>query len=176
MYHFGAGAGTRPLTPIRRPIDNRPVSSRVLPRVLALALLAAPGTAAGQSATAPPHPSMPWGGVTTPLGQFIRFVYMPPQPVTLEYVVAGPAPAPLPAEPPAPAAEGEAKAGETPPAEPAPAAAPVTPQIVRQQVTIPGYHVRETTVGYHYPERWAIEQTGLNAYRWRVLPSQFVPK
>src|SRR5688572_28897357 len=90
--------GTGPLTPLRRPMDNRPVSSRVLPRVLALALLAAPGIAAGQSATTPPHPSMPWGGVTTPLGQFVRFVYMPPQPVTLEYLVAGPAPAPLAAE------------------------------------------------------------------------------
>jgi hypothetical protein len=117
---------------------------------------------------------MPWGGVTTPIGQFIRFVYMPPQPVTLEYVVTGPAPALPPAEP--PATEGEAKPPETPAPEPAPAPAATAPYLVRQQVTIPGYHVRETTMGYHYPERWAIEQAGLNVYRWRVLPAQFVPK
>jgi biopolymer transport protein ExbB len=156
-------------------MDNRPVTSRTLRRVLAFALLAAPAAALGQSATAPPHPSMPWGGVTTPIGQFVRFVYMPAQPVTLEYVVTGPAPALPPSEPPATAAEGEAKPAETPPpAEPAPAA--TAPYLVRQQVTIPGYHVRETTVGYHYPERWAIEQAGPNVYRWRVLPAQFVPK
>jgi hypothetical protein len=47
---------------------------------------------------------------------------------------------------------------------------------VRQQVTIPGYYVRETTVGYHYPERWSIEQAAPNVYRWRMLPAQFVPK
>jgi hypothetical protein len=150
------------------------VTSRTLRRVLAFALVAAPATALGQSATSAPHPSMPWGGVTTPLGQFIRFVYMPPQPVTLEYVVTGPAPALPPSEP--PAVEGESKPAETPSPEPAPAAATATPYLVRQQVTIPGYHVRETTVGYHYPERWAIEQAAPNVYRWRVLPSQFVPK
>jgi hypothetical protein len=47
---------------------------------------------------------------------------------------------------------------------------------VRQQVVIPGYYVRETTAGYHYPERWTVEQIGPNAYRWRQIPSQFVPK
>jgi hypothetical protein len=154
-------------------MDNRPVISRAIRRVLALVLLIAPATALGQSATAPPHPSMPWGGVTTPLGQFLRFVYMAPQPVTLEYVVTGPAPALPPAEPPA-STDGEGKPAETPPAEPA---APATaPYLVRQQVTIPGYYVRETTVGYHYPERWAIEHAAPNVYRWRMLPAQFVPK
>src|SRR6185369_15136625 len=54
--------------------------------------------------------------------------------------------------------------------------APPPPQIVRQQVVIPGYYVRETTAGYHYPERWTVEQIGPNAYRWRQIPSQFVPK
>jgi hypothetical protein len=151
------------------------VTTHVLRRVLALALLATPATVLGQSATAPPHPSMPWGGVTTPLGQFVRFVYMPPQPVTLEYIVTGPAPTLPSPEPPATPAEGDARPAETPP--PAEPATPATaPYLVRQQVTIPGYHVRETTVGYHYPERWAIEHAGPNLYRWRVLPAQFVPK
>jgi hypothetical protein len=115
---------------------------------------------------------MPWSGITTPHGQLIRVVYVPPRPVTLEYLVPG-APA---AEPPAPVAGGPAAAEGAPPAGPAREAAPAAPQVVRQQVTVPGYYVRETTVGYHYPERWVIEQTGPNAYRWRMLPAQFVPK
>ena len=49
-------------------------------------------------------------------------------------------------------------------------------QIVYQQVTVPGYYVRETTAGFHYPERWMIEQVGPNTYSWRPLPAQFVPK
>lgn len=28
-----------------------------------------------------PHPTMPWAGITTPYGQFVRWVWMPPQPV-----------------------------------------------------------------------------------------------
>jgi hypothetical protein len=28
-----------------------------------------------------PHPTMPWVGITTPYGQFVRWVWMPPQPV-----------------------------------------------------------------------------------------------
>jgi hypothetical protein len=136
-----------------------------------------PATVLAQSPTAAPHPSMPWGGVTTPYGQFVRFVYMAPQPITLEYLVLGSPPSALT---PAPASDADAKPGE-PPAEPTPGE-PVTttpaatPQVVRQSVTIPGYYVRETTIGYHYPERWAIEQAGPNLYRWRVLPAQFVPK
>jgi hypothetical protein len=47
---------------------------------------------------------------------------------------------------------------------------------VRQEVTVPGYYVRETTVGYHYPERWVVEQSGPNAYQWRMLPPQFLRK
>jgi hypothetical protein len=102
---------------------------------------------------------------------------MPPQPLTLEYLVAGAPAAPLPAEPPAAAGDAEPRPADAPPAEPAPAATPPPiPQIVRQQVTIPGYYVRETTVGYHYPERWSIEQAAPNVYRWRMLPAQFVPK
>jgi hypothetical protein len=80
---------------------------------------------------------------------------------------------PAPTEPPAP--DGETKPGE-PAAEPPTTTPTGTPLVVRQPITIPGYYVRETTVGYHYPEPWAIEQTGVNAYRWRMLPAQFVPK
>jgi hypothetical protein len=117
---------------------------------------------------------MPWSGITTPYGQLVRYVYMPPQPVTLEYVVPG-APAEPAAEPPAPATD-DAKGEDAPPAEAGRAPAPTAPQVLRQQLTLPGYYVRETTVGFHYPERWVIEQTALNVYRWRMLPPQFVPK
>jgi hypothetical protein len=47
---------------------------------------------------------------------------------------------------------------------------------VRQEVTVPGYYVRETTVGFHYPDRWSIEQAAPNVYRWQQIPGQFVPK
>jgi len=160
-----------------------PTENRFVPRiagVLALALIALPVSAAAQvsvsptaplSPTAPVHPNLPWSGITTPQGQLLRYIFMPPQPVTLEYVVMGPAETPPPA-PEAPPASAEA---ETPPAPPAEGEAPA-PQIVRQQVIVPGFYVRETTVGYHYPERWAIEQAAPNVYRWRQLPAQFVPK
>lgn len=148
--------------------------------VLALVLLALPATATAQvSPTAPAHPSMPWSGITTPQGQLLRFIYVPAQPVILEYVVTGPADTPPPvAEPAPPTAEGEAKTPDAPAATPAPPSegpAP-GPRILRQQITVPGYYVRETTVGFHYPERWTIEQAAPNVYRWRQLPAQFVAK
>jgi hypothetical protein len=140
-------------------------------------LLGAPATVVAQvSPTAPPHPTMPWSGITTPYGQLIRYIHMPPQPVTLEYLV--PVASPPPAEEPSPAAGGEARKDATAPADAAGESPPPAPgpQVVRQQVIVPGYYVRETTVGFHYPERWVIEQTGVGAYRWRLLPAQFVPK
>jgi hypothetical protein len=148
--------------------------------VLALALLAWPVTAAAQtvSPTTPVHPSMPWSGITTPQGQLLRYIYVPPQSVTLEYVMPAPAEIPSPAaEPSPPSVEGDTKTAEKPP-EPVPPSegAPPGPQIVRQQVTVPGYYVRETTVGFLYPDRWAIEQAAPNVYRWRQIPAQFVPK
>ena len=147
---------------------------RRLRRALAFVLVGAPAIVTAQvSPTAPAHPTMPWSGITTPSGQLIRYVYMPPQPVTLEYLVLSEAPV-IEASP--PAAAGDAKGENQPPADAARTPAPATPQVVRQQVTVPGYYVRETTVGFHYPERWVIEQTGPNAYRWRMLPAQFVPK
>jgi hypothetical protein len=147
--------------------------ARRLREALALVLLVVPAAAPAQvSPTAPAHPTMPWGGITTPYGQLIRYVYMPPQPVTLEYLLPG-----APSLEAAPPAGDEGKPEGTPPAaEPARENPPATPQVVRQQVTVPGYYVRETTTGFHYPERWAIEQTGPNVYRWRMLPAQFVPR
>jgi len=175
--------------------------------VLALVpvLLALPVSAAAQvvSPTTPVHPSMPWSGITTPQGQLIRYIYVPPQPVLLEYIVPAAATesAPPPAVEPAPPAgsepkdgeakDGEAKGGEAkgpdtkgpetkveapPEAAPPGEKPPEGPQIVRQQLTVPGYYVRETTVGFHYPERWTIEQAAPNVYRWRQIAPQFVPK
>jgi hypothetical protein len=150
---------------------------------LALALLALPATAAAQiSPTTPAHPNLPWGiGVATPQGQLIRYIYVPPQPVMLQYLVPGaPEPAPPPAAPAPPAAAPAppSAAGDAKPPEDTAAgeSVPAPPQIVSQQVTVPGYYVRETTVGFHYPDRWTIEQVGPNTYRWRPLPAQFVPK
>jgi hypothetical protein len=138
--------------------------------------MAVPAAVAAQSPTAPPHPTMPWGGITIPQGQMLRFVWVPPRPVVLQYLVQGPAPIAVEATPPA---EGEAKPEgrpeETPADAPREPAVP-SPQVVSQQVMIPGFYVRETTVGYHYPERWTIEQAGLNVYRWRMLPAQFISK
>ena len=169
--------------------------------VRALVLVALPVSAAAQvvSPTTPVHPTMPWSGITTPQGQLLRYIYVPPQPVTLEYIVppaateGAPPPTVEPTPPPASseprggdAKGGEAKAPDTkepePKVETPPEAAPPAekppegPQIVRQQLTVPGYYVRETTVGFHYPERWTIEQAGPNVYRWRQIAPQFVPK
>jgi hypothetical protein len=151
-----------------------------LGHVLAVILVLSPALAAAQVApTAPPHPTMPWTGIGTPYGQLIRFIYVPPQPVMLEYLVVDPpppAPAELEAAPPSvDAPRREPSEGREEPErrdEPLPAAA----RVVHQQVTIPVYYVRETTVGFHYPERWIVEQAGPNAYRWRMLPAQFVPR
>ena len=148
-------------------------------RVLALVAIILPAAASAQvSPTAPPHPSMPWTGITTPQGQLLRFIYVPPQPVTLEYVVMGPTDAPPPTPEPAPATvEGGPRTEEKPPEQAAPSESPPpSPRVVHQQVTVPGYYVRETTVGFHYPERWAIEQAAPNVYRWRQVPAQFIPK
>jgi hypothetical protein len=151
-------------------------TTRVLEGLLVLALAGAPADVRAQSPTDPAHPSMPWSGITTPHGQLIRFVYVPPQIVTLQYLVPVEAEAPAP-PPPEPSEKEPAVAGPVEPAAPATEQpAPTALRVVQQQVTIPGYHVRETTVGYHYPERWTIEPAGPNVYRWQRIPPQFVPK
>ena len=154
-----------------------------LTRVLTVALLVTPIAATAQtvSPTAPVFPSLPWSGVSTPQGQLIRYIYVPPQPVTLEYVIPPPPEVPTtamePTPPAPPSTTAETKPDQKPPEpEPSSESPPPGPQVVRQQIVVPGYYVRETTVGFHYPDRWSIEQAGLNVYRWRQIPAQFVPK
>jgi hypothetical protein len=43
-------------------------------------------------------------------------------------------------------------------------------------VTVPGYYIAETTTGYYYFEHWALEQSNVGVYQWRLLPAQFVRK
>ena len=45
-----------------------------------------------------------------------------------------------------------------------------------QVVEIPGYTVTETTMGYLYPERSALQQVTPGVYQWVRLPQQFQPK
>jgi hypothetical protein len=80
--------------------------------LIVLVLLGWPVTAVAQvSPTAPVHPALPWSGITTPQGQLIRFIYVPPRTVTLEYFMpaaVGESPQPVTAPAPPPA-EGEAR-------------------------------------------------------------------
>ena len=89
--------------------------------------------------------------VPTPTGQFVRDIWIPPQPVVVDAMVAMPAQA------------GESS-GDTP--------EPPQYGVVRHTYTVPGYHVRETTVGFHYPERWVLDQS----YTWRWVPAEFWPR
>lgn len=114
---------------------------------------------------APTHPTMPWAlGPGVPYGQLIRYVWVPPQEVLLEAIAPSVEPAPAGARL---AAATPRRSTPPAPTEPPPA------RLIRQVVVVPGYYVRETTVGYHYPRRWAIEQVAAGTYRWRLLPEQF---
>ncbi|HSB61794.1 MAG TPA: hypothetical protein VLI67_08745 [Vicinamibacteria bacterium] len=117
-----------------------------------LAAALAPAAARAQGApnnpgnfSANPHPTMPWGGVSSPTnvdyGTPVRYVIVPAQPVTIEVT------------PPVP--EG------------------VAAQKVQQVVEIPSYQVVETTTGYYYPERWTLERANVGVYQWRKLPAEF---
>jgi hypothetical protein len=46
----------------------------------------------------------------------------------------------------------------------------------QEVVTVPGYYIAETTTGYYYFERWALEESNDGVYQWRLLPAQFVRK
>ena len=120
-------------------------------RALALAglLTMLTATAAGAQAvspTSPPHPTMPW-----------NFYGKPEWGQTIRYISVPSQPVVI--DVPVSAATGTA-------AEP--------PQ--QQTVEIPGYIVVETTVGYLYPERWTLRQTGPGVYMWDRLPSEFRKK
>jgi len=138
----------------------------VLRVLTVLAILLAPAAVAAQSTspvspTGPAHPSYPWWGYgpSTPTGQLLRDVWVPPQPVVVDTIV------PWPSE-----ATGERA---TPPA---PEGEPAQYGVWRQTVVIPGYWLRETTAGTYYPERWTLEQTAPGMYRWRLLPSEVRPR
>lgn len=136
-----------------------------------LVLVVQPAVAGAQSPTDPAHPALPWGlGVATPQGQLIRYlpylpgqyvrdIWIPAQPVVVEEMVALP-----------PSAE----PGRTAQTADADSQAKAEPQygVLRHTFTVPGYYVRETTAGFHYPERWMLDQS----YMWRLLPAQFVPR
>jgi hypothetical protein len=126
-----------------------------------------PGPASAQSSspTTPAHPVLPWGlGIATPQGQllnythalpgrFVRDIWVQETPVVVDVMVA------LPSRP------DDAREAAT--------ESKVDPQygVVRQTFTVPGYYVRETTVGFLYPERWVLDQS----YTWRLLPAEFRP-
>jgi hypothetical protein len=59
---------------------------------------------------------------------------------------------------------------------PAPLPDGVPPQAREETVEIPGYYVAETTTGYWYPERWALQQLSTGVYQWVQLPAEFQRK
>src|SRR6185295_18232899 len=124
---------------------------------LVMVLLASSVPASAQSPPPPQLPALqtstpwvglPWGlGPAIPQGQmlrqsltvpgaYVRDIWIPPQPVVVEAMVA------LPAQ----AGSAVAAAG--------PATRETEYGVVRQSYTVPGYYVRQTTVGIAYPERW----------------------
>ena len=138
----------------------------VLAGVLLLlpAMVSAQAGPSSSAATASPHPTFPWAlGVAIPHGQLVRYrtnlpgqfvrdIWVAPQPVVLDAMVA------MPAQSSVVGAE-------------APEATPTVDQygVIRYTFTVPGYHVRQTTVGFHYPERWVLDAS----YNWRLLPAEF---
>jgi hypothetical protein len=90
-----------------------------------------------------PHPTQPWNGSTRPDTRGPTVAY-----------IAVPAQQVTVLQP-APGAEGEPARWE------------------HRLVTVPGYVITQTTLGYEYPERWTLEQTGPGVYQWRLLPAEF---
>jgi hypothetical protein len=131
-------------------------------------LLFHPGVVAAQTATTPAHPALPWSlGPAIPQGQLLRYVaippgvyirdiWIPPQSVVVDMVVTLPSQA-------ADVTSDEAPTPDTQPKEEAPYG------VLRETFVVPGYYVRETTVGFQYPERWVLDQS----YRWQLLPAEF---
>lgn len=46
---------------------------------------------------------------------------------------------------------------------------------IRQELTVPGYLVTETTTGYIVHEHWGLQPMG-NVYYWTLIPTYFKPK
>ena len=90
-----------------------------------------------------PYPTMPWNGATRPDARGQVIGYLEVPPEQVTIAV--------------PAA--------------GPESGPL--QLQPQVVTIPGYHIAETTLGYVYPERWTLDQVNVGVYQWRLLPAEF---
>ena len=45
-----------------------------------------------------------------------------------------------------------------------------------QYTEVPGYIIIETTLGYVYPERWALYSPARGVYQWARVPATFQPK
>ncbi|HZF05797.1 MAG TPA: hypothetical protein VE932_15800 [Patescibacteria group bacterium] len=49
-------------------------------------------------------------------------------------------------------------------------------QWVTQYTELPGYYFTETTLGYLYPDRWALYTPARGIYQWQRVPAVFQPK
>src|SRR5437763_6170149 len=111
-------------------------------------VLFGPVAVSAQTPTTPAHPTLPWSlGPAIPQGQlmqynyapaggFIRDIWIPPQPVVVDMMVA----LPSSSEPPR----------TTQARDPDRLGHADTPYgVLRQSFVVPGYYVRETTVGFH---------------------------
>ena len=90
-----------------------------------------------------PYPTQPWNSLTRPEAKGPTVAYITVPPQQVSIVV------------PEPAVNGE----------------PV--RLREQVVTVPGYVITQTALGYDYPERWTLEQTSPGVYQWRLLPAEF---
>jgi len=134
-------------------------------------VIVGPVSVSAQSPTTPAHPALPWSlGPAIPQGQlmhydyapsagFIRDIWIPAQPVVVDMMVA----LPSSSEPPRTTDAHESETQRN---------ADTQYGILRQNFVVPGYYVRETTVGFHYPERWVLDQS----YTWQLVPAQFWPR
>jgi hypothetical protein len=121
---------------------------RIGPSVLAVAIvLGAAGAAFAAGTVVPgPHPMMPWSGVPTTSGLGV--------PIRQIWMP----PKSVPIEVFVPKSETEPERWDT------------------QYTEVPGYYYTETTLGYIYPDRWALYSPERGRYEWQRVPSAFTPK
>ena len=134
--------------------------------------VSAPGP--GVSVNTPAHVYLPWSlGPAIPVGQLIRDVWVQPQQVVIDTAVQVPV---IPAGEPADAAQVSTdgtKGNGTKDKDAEPAPVPATqPAILRQTVTIPGYWMNDTTIGYYVPARWELIQPSPGNYAWWLAPPE----